>query len=229
MRNVEAIANTGRRVIVPDLPGFGDSVAAPDITDVDGMVAPVVAGMLEIGAECCFDIVGFSLGGMLAALIAAAHPHQVRRIIFVGAPALGAVRFRGLQDWRHLQSAEARDQAHRYNLSAMMLYDSARVDDFAVRLHAANLARDRVRQRRISRSDILARMLPTLRCRMDGIWGEFDHLCADRMHDLQEFLGSLPSFRDLVFIPRAGHWVQFENAENFNEVLIRLISDRQVP
>lgn len=225
LRNVEPIAASGRRVIVPDLPGFGDSVAADGIVDADGMVEPVAAGLREVVGAGAVDIVGFSFGGLLGGLLAAAHPDLVRRLVLAGAPALGmrAPDLR-LKDWRHLQAREARDQVHRDNMRVLMLHDPAAIDDEAVRLHAANLARDRVRQRRLARTDILARTLPTLGCRVDGIWGQFDQLYAGRMDELRELLHGMPSFGELVLVPHAGHWVQFEQAPEFNDRLLRLLA-----
>ncbi|WBY02990.1 alpha/beta hydrolase [Ramlibacter tataouinensis] len=230
LRNVEALAASGRRVIVPDLPGFGDSAAAGSIVDADGMVEPVSAGLREVVGGSGAGVVGFSFGGLLAGLIAAAYPELVRRLVLAGAPALG-IRAADLQlkDWRHLQERDARDQVHRDNLRVLMLHDPASIDDFTVRLHAANLARDRVRRRRMARTDVLARTLSTLRCRVDGIWGRFDQLYAGKVDELRELLGRAPNFGELVLVPHAGHWVQYENAASFNEELLRLLAVPTLP
>lgn len=226
LRNVEPIAASGRRVIVPDLPGFGDSVAAEGIVDADGMVEPVAAGLRELLGGSGSDIVGFSFGGMLAGLIAAADPGLVRRLVLAGAPALGIpVPDLRLKEWRHLGDGPAREQVHRHNLRSLMLHDPAAIDGLAVGLHAANLARDRVRQRRLSRTDILARTLPALHCRVDGIWGEFDQLYAGSMDRLEGVLRRMPNFGELVRVPDAGHWVAYEGAARFNEALLRLLAD----
>lgn len=230
LRNVEALAASGRRVVVPDLPGFGDSVAAAHIVDADGMVEPVSAGLREVVGGNGVDIVGFSFGGMLAGLIAAAHPDLVGRLVLTGAPALGirAAELR-LKDWRHLAGSEARDRVHRDNLRILMLHDAAGIDDVTVRLHAANLARDRMRRRQLARTDILARTLPTLRCHVDGLWGEFDQLYAGKMGELRELLRRVPNFGELVLVPHAGHWVQYDNPATFNGELLRLLGAQPQP
>jgi len=225
LHNVEPIAASGRRVVVPDLPGFGDSVAAEGIVDADGMVEPVAAGLRELLGEGAVDVVGFSFGGLLSGLIATAQPARVRRLVLAGAPALGIpVPDLRLKEWRHLADAQAREQAHRHNLRSLMLHDPAGIDELTVSLHAANLARDRVRQRRLSRTDILVRSLPTLHCRVDGIWGEFDQLYAGTMDQLEGVLRRMPNFGELVRVPDAGHWVAYENAARFNEALLRLLA-----
>jgi len=227
VRNVEPLAASGRHVIVPDLPGFGDSVAAEGIVDADGMVEPMAAGLSQAVGGRGFDVAGFSFGSLLAVLIAAAHPGLIRHLVLAGAPALG-LRADGLKlkDWRHLPDRESRDAIHRENMRILMLHDPGQIDDFSLGLHAANLDRDRVRQRRIARTDIMARTLPALQCRVDGIWGEFDQLYADRMGELAALLRSMPTFGELVVLEGAGHWVPFERPEAFNRELLRLLQGR---
>ena len=63
IRNVEALAAAGRRVVVPDLPGFGDSARPPGGQDADA-VAPVLAdGIRQMAGDAPVDIAGFSFGG----------------------------------------------------------------------------------------------------------------------------------------------------------------------
>ena len=58
IRNVEALAAAGRRVIVPDLPGFGDSARPPGGQDADG-VAPVLAeGLPRLVGDAPVDVAG---------------------------------------------------------------------------------------------------------------------------------------------------------------------------
>ncbi len=227
LRNVEPLASAGRRVFAADLPGFGDSVADPQVTDVDGMVEPLVAGLQEVVGQGDLQVVGFSLGGLASALVAAQQPSLVRHLVLAGAPGFGlrASELK-LRDWRHLQTKQERDAVHRANIAVLLLHDPQGIDEDTVRLHAANMARDRLRHRRIARTDILARTLPTLRCPVDGIWGEFDQLYAGLMPDLQGLLSGFPNFGEFVVIPGAGHWVPYEAAAAFNKELLRLLQKR---
>ena len=225
LRNVEPLAATGRRVIVPDLPGFGDSVAARGVTDVDGMVEPMAAGLHEVVGTEGFDLAGFSFGGMLGGLIAAARPALIRHLVIAGAPALGfRAKDLGLKEWRHLEDTEARNAVHRHNLGVLLIHDPENIDDLTVQLHAANMARDRMRRRRIARTDILAQTLPLLQCKVDGIWGECDQLYVGLMGELQALLQRLPNFGELVLVEGAGHWVQYERPETFNRALATLLA-----
>jgi pimeloyl-ACP methyl ester carboxylesterase len=225
IRNVEALAASGRRVVVPDLPGFGDSARPPGNADADG-VAPALAEALPflVGLRSV-DVVGFSFGGLCAGLLAAAHPELVRRLVIVGAPGLG-VRDRrlALVAWRHLPAAE-QIKAHRHNLGVLMLHRPESVDALAVALQAANVPHDRMQRRKLALSDILLRALPQIGCRLDAIYGEQDALYADRLDELRRRLQVAPTLGELVLLPGSGHWVQYEDAPLFNATLLQMLGD----
>lgn len=227
IRNVEALAAAGRHVLVPDLPGFGDSARPSDGQDADA-VAPVIAqGIRQLVGDAPVDVAGFSFGGLVAALMAAAQPQRVRRLVLLGAPGLGLRDKRlPLTSWRTLQDPAQRIEAHRSNLAALMLHKPQAVDDLAVALQAANVPRDRMHRRRLALTDILARTLPTLACPLDAIYGELDALYRDVLPALREKISTAPKFGELVLVPGAGHWVQYEAAESVNRELLRLLGPR---
>jgi len=86
---------SGREVILFDNAGIGRSTGMVSGT-VDVMAAHVLAFLDGVGIATC-DVLGFSLGGMVAQQIALAKPSIFRRMILVGtAP-------RGGQDIMHLE------------------------------------------------------------------------------------------------------------------------------
>lgn len=223
--NIAALVQSGREVLVPDLPGFGDSARPPLGTDADAVPAPIEQGLEALlGPRAC-DLVGFSFGGMVAGLMAARYPARARRLVLVGAPGLGiapekAIR---LRSWRLLPDAAQRDAVHRGNLAALMLYRPEAITELALRLHVANVLRDRMQGRSLSRTDALARALAQLGCRVDAIYGAEDALYRGRMPLLAPALRQAPGFSSLCMIEAAGHWVQFEQAQAFNEALLGLL------
>ncbi|WP_251071934.1 alpha/beta fold hydrolase [Streptomyces sp. ISL-43] len=76
--------STGRRLILLDLRGTGDSAipADPSTYRVDHQVADVEALRIHLGLECV-DLLAHSASGNLALLYAAAHPRRVRRLALV--------------------------------------------------------------------------------------------------------------------------------------------------
>jgi pimeloyl-ACP methyl ester carboxylesterase len=84
---VTAALATSRRVIVPDLPGCGDS-DHPRPADVDGYSAAWLARAVQetvaaLGAST-FDLVGQGFGASVAVQLAATQPERVRRLVLVG-------------------------------------------------------------------------------------------------------------------------------------------------
>lgn len=225
IRNVEALAAAGRRVVVPDLPGFGDSARPPGGQDAD-VVAPCVAeGLRQLLGSGPFDIAGFSFGGLVGALMAAGQPDLVRRLVLIGAPGLGLRSKRlPLTSWREQATREGQLAAHRSNLATLMLAHDASIDDLAVALQAANVPRDRMHRRKLALTDILVHTLPEIRCRIDAIYGEQDALYRDTLPELKERLQAAPTLGELVFIQRAGHWVQYEDPAALDRELLRLLA-----
>ena len=225
IRNVEALAAAGKRVVVPDLPGFGDSARPPGGQDADVVAPCIVAGLRQLLGDAPVDVAGFSFGGLVGALMAAGEPEAVRRLVLIGAPGLGLRSKRlPLTSWREQPTREGQLAAHRSNLATLMLASDASIDDLAVALQSANVPRDRMHRRKLALTDILVHTLPKIRCRIDAIYGEQDALYRDTLAELKQRLEVAPTFGKLVFIPGAGHWVQYQDAATLNRELLRLLA-----
>ncbi len=77
------------RVIVPDLPGFGESKPVDDLYDVLG------EWFRDLVAHSCEDppaLLAHSLGGSLAARLAAEHGRLLRRLVLYAVPTIGPYR-----------------------------------------------------------------------------------------------------------------------------------------
>ncbi len=225
VRNIESLLQAGYQVLVPDLPGCGDSASLPSGHDADA-IAPWIASGLDalIGDRAC-DIVAFSFGALVAGFLAATHPARVRKLVLVAPPGLSAIPgpSLALRDWQAEAPGPLRLAAQRHNLLTLMISREGAGTDLAVQLHAANVERDRLRKRRLFRTDILLRTLPAVACDVWGIWGASDVLFRDRLNMLCPALSQAPGFRFLTLIPDAGHWVQYEQAARFNDAVISML------
>ena len=226
LRNIGPLVAAGRQVIAADLPGFGDSAMPPSGGDAYALVAPLAEGLSGLLGGVPFDLVGFSFGGMTAGMLLAEHPALARRLVLVGAPAMGVTPDRQfeLKAWRHLPAAEQAD-VHRFNLGALMLRDTALIDGLALELHVANLKRDRMPRRRLAHTDILARSLARVSRPVHAIYGAHDALYKGWISQLEAaYQAAAPDFRGLTLIPDTGHWVQFERPDAFDDALLAVLA-----
>lgn len=77
-----------RRVIAPDMVGFGFSERPADIRyDLGTWVAQAI-GLLDALEIDCADLVGNSFGGALSLALAIRHPKRVRRLVLMGSAGL---------------------------------------------------------------------------------------------------------------------------------------------
>jgi 2-hydroxy-6-oxonona-2,4-dienedioate hydrolase len=225
-RNIPVLSRR-YRLIVASLPGLGESDDAPLPHTPEGIAAIAAAGVARILAPGeRFHLAGFSFGGLIGGHVAASFGESCRSLTLVGAGGLGLKRsaMRKLLSWRHIEAEEGRLAVHRENLAILMLADPAKIDDLAVHLQAENAARGRVNSPTIAMTDTLTRRLPLVRGRLAGIWGERDAAAMEDLPARARLLRGIQPSAPFVVIADAGHWVQYEAAEAFNEILLELLA-----
>jgi pimeloyl-ACP methyl ester carboxylesterase len=208
-------------VAAPDLPGLGESATPPEPHTAEGLAGIVVKGLdVVFRGHSGLHIAGFSFGGVLGGHVAAQLGDRVHTFTIVGSNGLGLVRqptaLRRLSE--NASEAEALAVA-RHNLAALMIADRGKIDELAVYIQAQNAPRGRVKSRRFSRADTLARALPLIKARIDGIWGERDATAFPHLDDRARALRDIQPDARFEVIPGAGHWVQYEAADKFNPLL----------
>ena len=220
IRNVLVLARKFT-VIAPDLPGLGESATPPEPHTAEGLAAIVVAGLeIVLPKGTAPHIAGFSFGGVLGGHVAAQLGDRLRALTIVGSNGLGLVRQpTALERVSAGASAAEALAVHRHNLGVLMIADPSRVDELAVYIQSQNAPRGRVKSRRFSRADTLARALPLVKARLDGIWGERDATARSHLEERARVLRSFQPGARFEVIAGAGHWVQYEAADRFNMVL----------
>jgi pimeloyl-ACP methyl ester carboxylesterase len=230
IRNIAPLVADGFHVLAVDLPGFGDSALPEQGIDVDALIEPLHAAW-QATVQGAFQLprsskqvsfIGFSFGGMAAALWLAAYPQDATNLVLVGSPGLGiqSPHRVPLKGWRHLATEDLQDQAHRHNLITLMLHDESKLDDLAMSVHRLNVARDRMPRRRLSSTPIVANALPRIECPVHVIYGEWDALYQACMSEVEKlFKNTTPRLASWQLVEGAGHWVQFEAAEAFQLAL----------
>jgi 2-hydroxy-6-oxonona-2,4-dienedioate hydrolase len=223
IRNVLVLAREFT-VIAPDLPGLGESATPPEPHTAEGLAAILVEGLeIVLPKGAVPHIAGFSFGGVLGGHVAAQLGDRLRALTIVGSNGLGLVRQpTALERVPAGASAAEALAVHRHNLGILMIADPAKIDELAVYIQSQNAPRGRVRSRRFSRADTLARALPLVKARLDGIWGERDATALSHLEERASVLRGFQPGARFEVIPGAGHWVQYEAAERFNAVLAEI-------
>ena len=157
-----------------DIPGLGDSAMPPKPWVPQTIAEVVVAGIdSQFSPDVKLRMAGFSFGGQIAGLSAAALGDRVARLTLIGVAALGlrADPREPFAKRRTGMSPQEIAAVFRQNLEVLMFADPANIDALAVHLQAENINRARFRSRPFAATDTLARALEHVTARLGTIWG----------------------------------------------------------
>lgn len=218
IRNIEFLA-TSHTVWAPDTPGFGESDLPREGLDGDTLFPYVFTGLKEVIGNAPFDLVGFSFGGLIAALIAAERPENLRRLVLVSIASMGLLTENPvLRPMRGVTDPMERKGILRFNLHALMLHDADAIDELAMAVQATCAPRDRVKNRKVVLTDILLRVSRNWNRPAFAIWGRQDMLYRNQIEKLMHVSAGL-GLSDRVVMEDAGHWLQYEKSDEFNQLL----------
>lgn len=223
-KNIEFFARN-YRVLVPDMPGFGESDKALEHT-IESLLIPLLDSLHQlIKPEDVIDVVCFSFGGLVGSQLVMDRGNVAHLGI------LGAVghhverRPRGdLINWKEAfanQDLSALHDCMRHNLLMHMIYDESAIDANAVDIQTRACTTCRFKSREISWSGGLFEKLDKIQASSNTqiilIWGEFDVTGDPKVLEEMALL-RLPDVRARV-LSGAGHWVQYEQSDEINRML----------
>lgn len=225
VRNISELAKS-YRVIVPDLPGFGESDIPPEGINAEGLGRLMAESYAALGQSGCPIISGFSLGSTIAGAMAETMVENVAQLIIVSAGQVGARRqtIPRFTSWRKATTETDRLTAHATNLGILMLSSPESIDELAVYIQARNAPRARLDTRPITAPHPLREILFRLSCPISGIWGADDATIGPYMHDRHELMAELGAGNYMRVVDKAGHWVQYERPDIFNSNFQSLIA-----
>lgn len=218
-----------RRVIAPDMVGFGFSERPVGIRyNLDTWVAQAI-GLLDALKIDCADLVGNSFGGGLALALAIRHPTRVRRLVLMGAAGVSFPITPGLDAvWGYQPSI-----ANMRNLLDVFAFDRTLMTDELVELrYKASIQpgfqeafetmfpaprQNGVESLASREEDIRALPHETL----------VVHGREDRVLPLSNSLtlAQWISRSQLHVFGRCGHWTQIEHAARFNQLVENFLAE----
>src|SRR3546814_7175087 len=91
IRNVGSLAEHWR-VIVPDLPGFGDSDAPARPHTLEGIADHVASGLGDVSGGRPARVVAFSFGAIVGALVCRKVQERIKQFVLIGAGGIAPPR-----------------------------------------------------------------------------------------------------------------------------------------
>jgi pimeloyl-ACP methyl ester carboxylesterase len=231
-RHVVPELATRHLVATPDLPGFGASPPVGRGFVLEEVADALADGLADVPAP--FDLLGNSLGGAVALVLAERRPELVRRLILAApagmAPRRGAVPAVAGRVAPVLIAARRRAgpplagsaAARRLLLAGIVVDPAGTSPDEARAMMLASQGSTRIGAaiKSVAEADLRAR-LARLEVPVAFLWGDRDHLFP---------VAGLPALRALVpharaeVIAGAGHVPQFDRPAEFITSLERLIT-----
>lgn len=232
------------RCVALDLPGYGKSPRAPRPLDMIYFSSVVMEVIYRMGIRQA-NLVGHSMGGQISMTTALRYPHSIRRLI-LAAPA-GLERFNRLQGaaLRKSFKPESLTKATRDSITKNVRYSLYRFEP-----EAQFMIEDRVNLAQTPHfkdychtvSESVAAMtrgpvweyLPHIMQDTLILMGEHDPLIPNRLFSpmlkprqiAQAGANRIPHARAQM-IPRCGHFVPFEQPEQFNQAVIAFVGNAQ--
>jgi 2-hydroxy-6-oxonona-2,4-dienedioate hydrolase len=228
-RNLVGLADAGFHVYAMDFPGHGFASKSAEAQYTAPAFASVVEDVIdELGLESPV-LVGTSLGGHVAAIVAMHRPDAIPAIALIGT--VGIVRVDRDAEDTSGRVTDTSEAGVRGKLE-FLLYDRALITDAWVREEArintspgAEQALARVRSYLDGpmNDDLVGTELAELDTPTILIWGEHDRWVAPEIG--REIKTKLLPEAPLVYLAAAGHAPYYERPEAFNQVVTRFVDD----
>lgn len=226
-RNVDAFAERYRTIVI-DLPGYGQSTKLKITEPLWGYYAKVMAGFIDALGLGKAHLVGNSLGGAVSLKTALDFPQKVDRLVLMG-PGGGYSLFDkqpsdGIRSLLTFYAEPGPSLARMREFLNYLVYDPSSVPDAllqqrldqALDPETAEFMPLRLGPNMPPIEELWRQRLDLLPHETLIIWGR-----EDRVNPLDQgliLMRQIPNARFLV-VPRCGHWVQWEKADEFNRTV----------
>ena len=241
-RNLDALAKR-YRVLVPDMPGYGRSSKGIDKSDPFGCLADAMRGLLDELSISTAHLVGNSYGGAAALRLALDTPGRVGKLVLMGPGGIGTTRGLPTAGLNSLLAYYGGTGPSREKLAEFirnyLVYEGDSVPAELIDLrYAASIDPEVAADPPLSRPSgplalrTLWRMDLTRDSRLASLqtptlilWGRDDKVNKPSGGPM---LQNIMPNAELVMTSRTGHWMQWERADLFNQMVDEFLSDSTV-
>lgn len=227
--NAQYFADNGFHVIIPDLPGFGDS----DKPDLDYTLDFFVESMMDFVDQLDlekFALVGNSLGGAVSLGMALANPERISHLMMMGCGGLEdqATYFHKMEGIQAMTKVPLGSPeftpAYLKEVLKLIVFDPKHITD--------ELIEERFRILRTQSPSVFTRMvipnitsrLKDIQCPVLGFWGAQDRFCPISG---AETLVTHCENAQVITLSHCGHWVMIEYPELFNQRCVEFLKAAQ--
>jgi pimeloyl-ACP methyl ester carboxylesterase len=212
-----------------DLPGLGDAAMCEVESDA---VSAALATRDALGQlfDSAFHVVAFSWGCTVTAMIMKDLAALLKSVMLTGPAAVGdlprKVSMKPLIKRVPGMSGDEVLAAQKENLARLMIYQRSRIDDTAVIIQQLNTSRARFRSPPYARGTLVIDGVQGTTTPLFVIYGDHDapaHPDLEARRDIFQY--ARPDVR-FELVADAGHWLQYEMPELFNERCIEWVNSQ---
>jgi len=219
-KNLEPLA-AGRRVIVIDLPGFGETEGKLKDGPIFAAMGDFVRAFMDAIKIDKASFVGNSLGGATSLMVALRAPDRVNRLVLMGTGGSQAIfspmPTEGLRRMAMFHGGEGPTLKKLKGVIDLLVFDSSSITEelMAERLKAATRT-DVIDIFKRPPMDIWRENLASLKHKTLLVWGRDDRVVP--LDSSFILLKTMPNAQLHVY-PKCGHWAQWERADQFNRIV----------
>ena len=219
-RNIDELS-VGRRLIIPDLPGYGDSEDKLGFEDMHKALGTFLLHFMDALGLDKVDCVGNSMGGMTTMGAVVQAPRRFNKLVLMGPagfmPVFSPMPTEGMRRMAVCMMGDGPTREKMRAVIECLVNDSSFITDELLDERVAS-ARRPGRFQPFARpfGELWREDLRSLKHEILLIWGR-----EDRVVPLDIAPGLLQIFpnAELYVMPNCGHWVQWEKAKDFNRIV----------
>jgi pimeloyl-ACP methyl ester carboxylesterase len=225
-KNVAPLSRRNR-VIVMDLPGYGQSAKRAQPSGLTVSLANAVRDVMDHAGIHKASLVGNSLGGMTSLRFALDTPERAEKLVLMGAggglPMFTPFPTEGLQRMLSFYDGERPTIEKLSRVVDLLVYDRSSISQelleerFRICTLPATMADPPLRGFQTHAKDILWNQgIENINCPTLLIWGAQDRVVPlDAAFILQKLIPNA----DMHTYSKCGHWAQWERADEFNALV----------